>query len=402
MDGPLKGYRVIEVAFWAAVPAAGAILADWGAEVIKIEPIDGGDPVRALTIGTMDADAAIKPPFELDNRDKRSVAIDLRRPEGREFFMRIVDRADVFLTGFRLDALERLKLDYAAVSARNPRIIYATFNGYGHRGPDRLRPGYDYAAAWARTGLMATAGEPDGPPPAQRPAMIDQPSGLALAGAISAALLGRARTGRGCEVRMSLFAMGLWMNSLDLTIAAMGGRPAEPESRTDRPNPLWNSYQCKDGRWIYFVLIQPDRYWRSFCEALERLEWTDDARFSTSEMRKLNNRELIRLIERAMAARTLSEWAPRLDDKDLVWAPVQNNADVLRDPQARALGVFHPMDHPEIPDCRIVRGPIEFSDYPDEPFKAAPELGRDTERVAIESGLSPGEIQRLREAGVIN
>jgi crotonobetainyl-CoA:carnitine CoA-transferase CaiB-like acyl-CoA transferase len=192
------------------------------------------------------------------------------------------------------------------------------------------------------------------------------------------------------------------MNSIDLAIAAMGGQPAEPESRTNRPNPLWNSYRCKDGRWIYLVLIQPDRFWRAFCGALDRGEWIEDARFSTTEMRTRNNRELIRLIEDTLATRTLDEWAPRFDEKDLVWAPVQTNAEVLRDPQADALGIFHPLEHPALPDCRVVRGPIEFSGYPDEPFKAAPELGRDTERVALECGLSAVEIERLRQAGVIN
>ncbi len=401
MEGPLKGYTIVEVSFWAAVPASGALLGDWGADVIKIEPIDGGDPVRALTIGDMDADSEVRPPFELDNRNKRSVAVDLRNPAGYEFALRIIERADVFVTSFRLDALERLKLTYPILSARNPRLVYASFNGYGHRGADRLRPGYDYAAGWARTGLMATAAEPGEPPPAQRPAMIDQPSGLALAGAISAALLGRARTGRGCEVQMSLFAMGLWMNSLDLTIAMMGGGPAEPQSRADRPNPLWNAYRCKDGRWLYFVLIQPDRHWEPFCAALERREWIDDERFRTSQLRTRNNRDLIRLIEETLNVRTLAEWAPRLDEYDLVWAPVQSNADVLSDPQAHALGIFHAVDHPRIKDCRVVRGPVEFGGFEDQPFAPAPRLGQHTESVALEAGLSREEIARLREAKAI-
>ncbi len=200
---------------------------------------------------------------------------------------------------------------------------------------------------------------------------------------------------------MSLFAMGLWMNSLDLTIALMGGKPAEPQSRTDRPNPLWNAYCCGDGRWVYFVLIQPDRHWEPFCTALGRREWIDDQRFHTTELRARNNRDLIRMIEETLASRTLAQWAPRFDENDLVWAPIQSNAEVLDDPQAHALGIFHPVDHPQIKDCRVVRGPVEFDGFEDQPFTAAPRLGQDTEAVALEAGLSWEEIARLKEAKAI-
>ena len=201
MEGPLSGFRVVELAMWVAGPATAAVLGDWGAEVIKLEGPNGGDPIRGMiTRSTSNPDLDVRPPYELDNRNKRSVAVDVRKPEGHELALRIIDRADVFVTSLRLDALERMRLDFATLSARNPRLIYASLNGYGHRGPDRLRPAYDYAAAWARSGLMATIQEPGFPPPAQRPAMIDHAAGLGLAGAISAALLARERTGRGCDV----------------------------------------------------------------------------------------------------------------------------------------------------------------------------------------------------------
>jgi len=403
MQGPLAGFRVVEVAMWVAGPSAAAILADWGADVIKIENPRGGDPMRGLTApARSDPLQTIAPGYELDNRNKRSVAVDLRHPEGREFAMRLIETADVFLTNLRLDALEEMRLDYTALAARNPGLVYATLNAYGHDGPERLRPGFDYAAGWSRSGLMATVGEPGEPPPAQRPGMIDHAAGLGMAGAISAALLARQRTGRGCIVQLSLFSMGLWMNATDLTIGLLCGLPPKPESRSARPNPLWNSYQCQDGRWIYFVMLQDERHWPEFCAALGRAQWLQDPRFSDSQARRQNCRELISAISAVVATRTRSEWAPVFDRHGLFWAPVQTNEEVLEDPQAQAIGTFVPVDHPRIGKCRLVNNPIRFSPSgSDTAHKAAPELGQQSEEVALELGFSWEEIARLKQSRVL-
>ncbi len=402
MDRPLAGFKVVELAMWVAGPSTAAVLADWGADVIKLEDPAGGDPIRAMTTRAMNNPGVqVRPPYELDNRNKRSVAVDVRKPDGREFALRIIDRADVFVTSLRLDALKRMKLDYASLSARNPRLIYASLNGYGHRGPDRLRPAYDYAAAWARSGLMATIQEPGFPPPAQRPAMIDHAAGLGLAGAISAALLAREKTGRGREVTVSLFAMGLWMNATDLTIGLMTGRAPESEGRTDRINPLWSSYRCKDGRWIYFVMVQADRFWKQFCHALGRADWIDDPRFMNASVRAKNCAAMTAEIDEVVASRTRDEWAPLFDKHELIWAPVNTDAEVLKDPQAHAIGAFAPVDHPNIPDCRVVNSPIEFGAAAPKPHRAAPELGQNTEEVALEIGLTWEDISRLKESGSI-
>jgi crotonobetainyl-CoA:carnitine CoA-transferase CaiB-like acyl-CoA transferase len=338
MDRPLQGVRVVEVAMWVAGPSTTAVLGDWGADVIKLEDPTTGDPIRGFVTRTMgDPNARIRPPFELDNRNKRSVAVDLRTADGHAFALRLIEHADVFVTSLRLDAIERMRLDYATLSAKNPRLIYGSINGYGHRGPDRNRPAYDYAAAWARSGLMATIAEPGQSPPAQRPAMIDHAVGLGLAGAISAALLARERTGRGREVNISLFSMGLWMNASDLTVGLMTGRSPASESRTQRVNPLWSSYRCADARWIYFVMIQSDRHWPDFCRALGQPDWQNDPRFKDSTARAQNCAALTGEIDRAVAARTADEWAPIFDRHNLVWAPVRTDAEVLDDPQASAL-----------------------------------------------------------------
>ena len=402
MDRPLDGVRVVELAMWVAGPSTAVVLADWGADVIKLEDPKGGDPIRGILSRTAsDRSAPIRPPFELDNRNKRSVAIDLRRPDGQALAHRIVARADVFVTSLRLDALERMKMDYATLAAVNPRLVYASVNGYGHRGPDSLRPAYDYAAAWARSGLMATIKEPGQTPPAQRPAMVDHAVGLGLAGAISAALLGRERTGRGREVQISLFSMGLWMNATDLTLGLLTGRCPESESRAQRINPLWSSYQCKDGEWMYFVMIQADRYWRPFCAALGRADWENDPRFANQIVRAQNCAAMTAEIDAVMATRTRAQWAPIFDRHELIWAPMHTDAEVLADPQAHAIGAFAPVDHPRIPGCRVVNSPVEFGDVPNTPHRAAPELGQHTEEVALEAGLTWDDIARLKEAGAL-
>jgi len=231
--------------------------------------------------------------------------------------------------------------------------------------------------------------------------MIDHAAGLGLAGAISAALLRRERIGEGCEVRISLFQMGLWMNATDLAIGLMTGKPPEPESRSERQNPIWNSYQCKDGKWIYFVMIQGDRHWPDFCAAMDRPQWKDDARFIDFNARRKNSRELTKLIDEVIVARTVAEWAPIFDRHHLIWAPVQSGAEVLQDPQAHAVGAFVPIDHPNVPGCRVVNSPVEFGDSFTMPYKGAPELGQHTEEIALEAGLSWEDIAKLKESGVI-
>ncbi len=403
MEGPLSGVRVVEVAMWVAGPSTAAVLGDWGATVIKLEDPDGGDPIRGMTTRAMgDGEVCVRPPYELDNRNKRSVAVDLRRPEGLEIAMKLIERADVFITNLRSDALSRMKLDYASLSARNPRLVYAALNGYGHRGPDRDRPAFDYAAAWARSGLMATIAEPGEAPPAQRPGMIDHAAGLGLAGAISAALFRREKTGRGCEVRISLFSMGLWMNATDLTIGLQSGRPPSPESRLEPTNPMWNRYRCQDGRWIYFVMPQADRHWPDFCAALGREDWKDDPRFLDSATRRANNRVLAQEISSMVATHPLSEWGPILDRHGLIWAPVLTDAEVLEDPQAHAIGAFVAVEHPSVPGCRVVASPVEFGDRPGAAgYAAAPDLGQHSEEVALELGLSWEQIARLKSGGIL-
>ncbi|MGH7822285.1 MAG: CoA transferase, partial [Candidatus Binatia bacterium] len=215
--GPLSGIRVVEMGVFVAGPAAAAVLGDWGADVVKLENPAGGDPIRALlAMGIVPFEPKINPALELDNRNKRSITVDVQNPAGRELARQIIAGADVFVTNLRPAALRRAGLSYADLKPLNPRLVYAGLSGYGLRGPDRDRAAFDYAAWWARSGAMASLGEPGGPPPTQRPAMGDHPAGLSLAGAVAAALYAREKTGRGQELHLSLFQSGLWMMASDI------------------------------------------------------------------------------------------------------------------------------------------------------------------------------------------
>jgi crotonobetainyl-CoA:carnitine CoA-transferase CaiB-like acyl-CoA transferase len=265
----LYGIKVVEMGIWVAGPATAAVLGDWGAQVIKIENPAGGDPVRALMALGIPIVLPVNPSVELDNRNKRSVTVNVQTPEGRDVVHRLLRDADVFVSNLRAAALERAGLAYRDVRALNPRLIYASLSGYGTRGPDKDRAAFDYAAFWARAGAMATLGEPDQPPPSQRPAMGDHPAGLALAGAVCAALFHRERTDEGQEIHLSLFQAGMWMMATDIQTCLVTGLSAGPTGRAV-PNPLWNHYRAGDGRWFHLVMLQADRYWADFCAAIER------------------------------------------------------------------------------------------------------------------------------------
>jgi crotonobetainyl-CoA:carnitine CoA-transferase CaiB-like acyl-CoA transferase len=343
--GPLQGIKVVEMGIWVAGPAAGAVLGDWGAEVIKIENPAGGDPARALlTLGVVPFEPEINPPLELDNRNKRSITVDVQTVEGRDIMHRLLRDADVFVTNLRAGALKRAGLGYEDVRQLNPRLIYAAVSGYGTRGREKDRAAFDYAAFWARAGAMASLGEPDGPPPTQRPAMGDHLAGLSLAGAVSAALFHRERTGEGQELHLSLYQTGMWMMATDIQICLLTGLSYTPTGRAV-PNPLWNHYRSKDEKWFHLVMLQADRYWARFCDAIERPDLRADERYGDVVTRAQHSTQLIELFDQIFATRTLAVWAEIFDRFDLVWAPVQSIADVVDDPQARDLEAFETIEH---------------------------------------------------------
>ena len=399
--GPLSGIKVVEMGVFVAGPAAAAVLGDWGAEVVKIENPDGGDPIRALvSLGLMQVEPDVNPALELENRNKRSVAIDVTKPQGRDVVLRMLRDADVFVSNLRAAALARAGLSYEDVRKVNPRIIYATLNGYGTRGPDKDRAAFDYAAFWARTGAMGSLGEPGRPPPTQRPAMGDHPAGLQLAGAVSAALFHRERTGEGQAIHLSLFQSGLWMMASDIQVALILGVGYVPTGRLV-PNPLWNHYQAMDGKWFHLVMPQADRFWARFCEAIGEPELAKSEEYDGTVKRMRHAKELIDKLDRIFATKTRDEWAQSFDRYELIWGPVQTVLEASRDPQALALEMYQKIQHRSGQEISLVKSPVEFSATPASIRHGAPELGEHTEEVLLEMGYGWDDIAKLRENGAL-
>ncbi len=400
MEGPLSGVRVLEVANWLAAPAGCALLADFGAEVVKVEP-PNGDPYRGFQPQSYGYSVSFNFAFELDNRGKRGMTLNLEQPRARDVLYRLVAEADVFVTNLLPKRRERYELTYQELIQHRPDLIYLSLTGYGSEGPDRDRPGYDYAAFWARSGIMALLGEPDAPPPPQRPGMGDHTTALLVAGSVAMALLDRQRTGQGQEVDVSLHNTGLWVLGMDIQGALLAGEDAPRVSRQAALNPLFNSYQTGDGRWLMLVMLVSDMYWPQFCRAMERVDLENDPRFATFEARLQNCKELIALLDELFAQRTLDEWGRRLDEEGCIWAPAQTTKEVISDPQSRARGAFTKIDHPTQGEMELVDTPVKFGKARVGVRGPAPELGQHTEEVLLEAGYNWDDIVKLRDEGVI-
>ncbi len=399
MPGPMEGIRVVEVGMWVAGPAASAVLGDWGADVIKIEPPDG-DPFRGL-LSAFAADGS-SPPFELDNRNKRSVALNLSHPDGRAIAAQLVDEADVFVTNARIGALERAGLDYETLAARNPRLVYASVSGYGLAGDDRNRAAYDVGAFWSRAGVAAAL-TPDGHElPYQRGGMGDHMAGMAAAGAVAAALLARERTGQGQLVSTSLLRIGLYMLGWDISMALRLGIPVVPMTVAAPPNPLINAYTAGDGRRFWLLGLQADRHWPDVLRAIGREEWADDPRFATIESRWQHSAELVAELNAVFAHKTLAEWTPIFDREDVWFAPVQYAHETIDDPQAHAGGGFVDAPAPDGGEpVKMVASPVDFAGTPWQVRAMPPEFAQHTEEVLLELGYDWDRIIQLKDAGAI-
>lgn len=379
MAGPVEGVKVVELGVWVAGPAAGGILADWGADVIKIEP-PTGDPARMF--GRMlGCDMGLNPPFEMDNRSKRSVLLDLGTDAGRATAFELLAGADVFLTNVRPGALQRLGLDFESVSAANPRLVYGLITGYGENGPDADRAAFDVAAFWSRAGVAHLLTRPGETPPFQRGGMGDHSAGMTMAAAVCAALLARERTGAGQLVTTSLYRQGAYTVSFDLNTYLMSGQPIAIGQRESMGNPCMNNYAAQDWRRFWIVGLEPERHWPALCRAVGRPEWRDDPRFADARSRAANSAALIVALDEIFATRPLDEWARIFaGEPDFFWSPVNTLEDVVADEQFHAAGGIV-----DVPDgdavVPMVATPADFHGTPWAPRSAAPELGQHTEEV---------------------
>ena len=369
--GPLHGYRVIELATWVAGPAAASMLADWGADVIKVEA-PAGDPNR-YTLLYIGVDVASSPAFALDNRGKRGVVLDLKARGALEALAELLDGADVFVTNLRPAALERLSLDPAALRRRYPRLVVATMTSFGWQGAERDRPGYDLSAFWARSGMAARMLPAGSPPPPLRPAAGDRMAATALVAGICAALLNRARTGQGEVVDVSLLRTGLYCNGSDLSTQLAFGKRARTRPREEQESPLYNCYRTADGRWLWLVALEGDRHWPELAAALGRPGLAGDPRFADPKARRANGRALVAELDAIFAGQTLEQWSRALDAADVWWGPVSDLDEVLADPQAAATGAWL-----EAGGVRSVATPVRFWQANGGPQRAAPGLGEHT------------------------
>jgi crotonobetainyl-CoA:carnitine CoA-transferase CaiB-like acyl-CoA transferase len=384
--GPLQGIRVVELGVWVAGPAAGCLLSDWGADVIKIEPTLVGDPARTFS-RMLGGDLPFNPPFEMDNRGKRSIALDLRTEEGLALGMELLADADVFVTNVRTKALERLGIGFEQVAERFPRLVYALITGFGTEGPDKDRAAYDIAGFWARSGIAHMLTQPGSHPPFQRGGMGDHGTGLAAAGAICAALFARERSSKGQLVTTSLLRQGIYTLSFDLAIASRYGMGLAVGERASMGNPLINNYHDKDGRWFWLV-------------GVGHPEWIDDERFNTLLKRSEYATELIAMLDEIFATKTREEWGEIFDAQEaLWWAPVQSLEEVLVDEQVHACGGLC-----EVPDgdstTLLPATPADFHGTPWAPTSMAPSLGQHTDEILEELGHG-GDIVALRDKGVV-
>jgi len=403
MPMPLEGIRVIDWTIWQQGPVASVMLGDLGADVIKVEERVGGDPGRGI-LKAQGLDLRDRPNFyfEANNRNKRSLTVDLKHPAGVAIVQRLAERADVFVQNFRKGVAGRLGLDAATLRARNPRLVYASASGYGPEGPESGAPSFDYLGL-ARSGIMYSCGEPDDEPLAIAGGIADQMGAIMLAYGVVTALLARERTGRGQEVDASHLGSMAWLQGLGLSARLMLGRALPRQPRRFATNPLWNHYRCGDDRWLALSMLQPDRYWERFCAVLEIPEAAADPRFKTMLDRMMNAGECIALLDEVFARRPRAEWLRRLaSGGDFIYSIINSVDDLPDDPQMQANGYVTAFEHPAFGPTQVVGLPVRLSETPGSIRLPAPEFGQHTEEILTEVlGYSWEEIGRLREEEVI-
>jgi crotonobetainyl-CoA:carnitine CoA-transferase CaiB-like acyl-CoA transferase len=396
----LEGMKVVELATYVFAPAAGTVLADFGAEVVHIEHPVIGDAYRMLP--------QLRPLPECDEnycwiltaRGKKSLALDVRAPDGREIALNLVRGADVFITNLHPSVLAKLGMRWEDLEPENPRLIYAHATGYGDQGPEVEKPGYDATAWWARSGLMDAVRPRDAEFALATAGMGDHPSSMALFAAIALALFDRERTGKGRRVRTSLLANGAWSNSILIQAALCGAKPYQPPTHSGSLNALVNHYLCSCGRGLYLAMVQESVEWERFTQAISRPELASDPRFAELAARRAHSRELVAILDEEFAKQPLTEWRKRLDAHQVTFGIISRIEDLPHDPQLEANGVFRPVvDARE--GLRTVDSPIHLDGAPKKPATLPPALGEHGRELLQSLGYGAERIDALIKSGVV-
>lgn len=407
--GPCSGIVAIELGDFQTAPGAGAILGDFGADVIKIEDPVRGDTFRGLYSWSEQRvqSKGRHIGFETSNRSKRGITLNLKHDKGREIFYKLIDKADVFYTNYREKVLRQLGADYETLSARKPSLIYGVVNTFGSRGSWAERRGYDFLAQ-ARSGMMWAMGDRDTPEPTLiYGSFCDETAATMLAFGLVTALFARERYGTGQKVECSMYGSMIHIQSAPINITSLMGRSFARHSRTRVREPLTNYYKCADGKWILLCEVRGDEYWPSLARALGLNEFENDPRYAKAPHRRENYRELIQILDEAFAKKNLQEWLDifhreGLDEAGFSYSPVFTHSDVLNDAQALENEYIIDFDHPTFGRIKVVGYPIKFSATPARVRCASPEHGQHTEEVLIELlGYSWEDIPKLRDEGVI-
>jgi len=399
----MEGVRVLEVAEHTFVPAASAVLSDWGADIIKVEHAERGDAMRGLgKTGVLDLSQGVHVILEHSNRGKRSIGIDLAHPDGRATLLEIAKTADVFLTNKLPATLAKLGIDVADLRAANPKIIYVRGTAFGPRGPDASRGGYDMTAFWCRSGTGGALTSPElGVAPQAGPAYGDSLGGMTIAGGISAALFRRERTGEPSVIDVSLLGMGMWAMSSAIALSLQMNVPWNTFAmQSGGGNPLTGTYRTQDDRHICFVMLQAFHYWPDFCRHIDRPDLIDDARFDSHEHLSANGAAARELIAEEIAKRTLEDWCERLQSLEGQWTPVQNTLEVAQDPQARANGYMQSATTAGGTEFELVASPVQFDEEPTGTARS-PEFNEHGDAILEEIGLDMDRILELKAAGAI-
>lgn len=404
MAGLLDGVKVIAFEQVVGVPASTAVLADWGADVVKIEPT-WGDWQRSLVSFNRGPllfhleKGDIELHFEFLNRSKRSVALNLRTEKGREVLYKLLEDTDIFVSNYSVDVLIKFGLDYASLKDRFPGLVHFVLTGYGSKGPKANDRGYDYVAAWSYGGMMdLVSSGPDNPPPISRPGMMDIVASAHITSGLLAALYYKQKTGKGQGLELSLYHTAAWTLGLDVQ-TALFGHPQPKWDRKRAPNPMYTSYRCKD-RWCMMCHPTQD-YWAPFCKAIGKTEWIDTPRYATMESREQHAEELVALLDGILASKTWVEWEKEFRAHDLIVSGNQTIAEILNDEQAIINNFYTDIEHPVMGKARLLNSPVQFTDTPAKITGAAPQLGAHTEEVLLAAGYTWEQLAKLKEEGVI-